>query len=267
MKEQPNYSTIIHSARQRLELTPMQFCVADSINKLSQSPKYNYTCKASKKKLADFLCTSRRTIINCVNKLEELGLIERVNNGNDLKTTDKWYQEVIVGREESSQGSEDVSREGVKKLHGGCEDVSHPSNKETNKEINTKESVATEVDDDYPESCEFIDEAAAIAEILLDHICKWDPTHRYNQKTKVPKSWILSIERAMRIDGRTQEQLEYLIEFIFTQSNCIATFWAGNVQSGKKLREQFDQIKNQIKNSKQNVKHREIQSTVDSLYG
>jgi len=141
-----------------------------------------------------------------------------------------------------------------------------------NKQYNniTKEqitnNVATKVDDELPDSCEFIEDATEIATSLLDAICDWDPTHKYNQKSKPPKSWILSIERAMRIDGRTKEQLQFLIKFIFTQPNKIATFWAGNIQSGKKLRSQFDQIKNQIKNSRENVKHSEIQSTVDSLY-
>jgi len=127
-------------------------------------------------------------------------------------------------------------------------------------------SVATKVDDELPNSCEFIEDATEIATSLLDAICNWDPTHKYNQKSKPPKSWILSIERAMRIDGRTKEQLQFLIKFIFTQPNKIATFWAVNIQSGKKLRSQFDQIKNQIKNSRENVKRSEIQSTVDSLY-
>jgi hypothetical protein len=147
-------------------------------------------------------------------------------------------------------------------------DTATPYNKdlrESVEESQVKESVATKIDDDLPETCEYISEATEVANLLLENICTWDPTHRYNQKKKPPESWVLEIERAMRIDGRTQEQLEFIVEYVFTQSSDAATFWAPNIQSGKKLRSKFDTVKNQIKKDTNHEQHSKVQSTINSM--
>lgn len=99
-------------------------------------------------------------------------------------------------------------------------------------------------------------EAVEVAEFLLGSIKQWEPTHKYNRKEPAIGRWCKDIEKAMRIDGWTQEQLEYVIEYIFTQNTEQAIFWAPNIQSGKKLRKQMDQlvpkIKNEIKRLKKN---------------
>jgi len=94
------------------------------------------------------------------------------------------------------------------------------------------------------------EESLSVAEYLLDSICEFDKAHRYNRTKPNIETWALDIDRAIRIDGRTEEQLKFIIEFLFTQKNPVASFWSSNIQSGKKLREKFDTIKNQIKTEK-----------------
>jgi hypothetical protein len=105
---------------------------------------------------------------------------------------------------------------------------------------------------DFPDSCEFLDEAKEIANYLLDAIILYDPTHKYANNKPAIDNWVLDIERAMRLDGRTKEQLKFIIDYVYKENKKHSAFWAGNVESGKKLRKHFDKIKNQIRQEANN---------------
>jgi len=97
-------------------------------------------------------------------------------------------------------------------------------------------------------------EGSILANRLQEAICTWDETHKYNHNPPALTSWEKEIDKSMRLDGRTQEQLQWMIEYLFrTKRDKVNSFWAPNIQSGKKLRDKFDQIKNQIK-SEQKIK-------------
>ncbi len=91
------------------------------------------------------------------------------------------------------------------------------------------------------------DEAVEVSEYLLKAIKESDPTHKYHKSKPSLKSWGKDIDRAMRIDGRGKNDLLHLIQMIFYENNSVSNFWRANIQSGKKLREKFDVIKNQLK--------------------
>lgn len=105
-------------------------------------------------------------------------------------------------------------------------------------------------DKGLPDSAQYGDEARELAEHLRDRIIEFDPDHKYANNPPSLHGWVKEIERAMRLDGRTYEQLEYMIDYIYTESSSTAQFWQGNIESGKKLRKHFDKIKNQIKNER-----------------
>ncbi|MCE7997069.1 MAG: hypothetical protein HEP71_34235 [Roseivirga sp.] len=123
-----------------------QYAIADSVQKLSSNPKSKNPgwCNANKQSLADFIQVTRRTVINIVNHLEEVGLIER--NPDDVKllrTSEKWFKVVVSWdeyREKLSQEGvkkvhskgEKSSRLGVKEFHGKCEKLSQPSDIDNN---------------------------------------------------------------------------------------------------------------------------------------
>lgn len=101
---------------------------------------------------------------------------------------------------------------------------------------------------------------------LLSAIKEYDSSHRYHNSNPNIESWYEDIDKSIRIDGRTQEQLEFIIEYIFQYDGRNSAFWAGNIESGRKLREKFDTIKNQIKSEKNVQSTSKINSIVDSMY-
>ena len=111
-----------------------------------------------------------------------------------------------------------------------------------------------------------------VAGYLLDSICQWDENHKYNRTKPAIQGWAEDIEKAMRIDGRTREQLEFMIEYLFTKNTETSQFWAPNIQSGYKLRQKFDTIKHKIKRELKNGKktysdrHNESKQFLDNWF-
>lgn len=111
-----------------------------------------------------------------------------------------------------------------------------------------KKSKEEDVGKDFPDS------VLRVAELLKDSICEWDPDHKYNRSDPSMHKWHEDIDRAMRIDGRTEDQLNYMINYIFKKNTRVAGMWRPNIQSGKKLREKFEQVKGMIKEEMQRNK-------------
>lgn len=86
-------------------------------------------------------------------------------------------------------------------------------------------------------------EATEVANYLAEKIISVNP----KAKPK-PKSWVGDIDKAMRIDGRTKQELIGIINWIYAPAG---SFWQPNIQSGKKLREKFDTLTMQSARSKQ----------------
>lgn len=88
---------VLHSARKQLKITINEYCLADSIHKLS-STRSNFPgwCYASKEHLGKTLGFSRRSIHNMLNSLEKKGLIEIQDKTGHLRTTEAWRSAVEV---------------------------------------------------------------------------------------------------------------------------------------------------------------------------
>lgn len=76
-------------------------------------------------------------------------------------------------------------------------------------------------------------EAYRLSVLLFEKIKELDP------KAKMPdfQKWADHMDKLIRIDGRTFEEIEALIFWIFQDS-----FWSKNILSSKKLREKFSQL-------------------------
>ena len=85
------YTTIIHPIRVALSLSLNEYCVLDSIYRLSQNIKYGGWCVQSKANLAKDLDLGDRVIFTIIKTLEEKDLIERNDQGN-LRTKDSWNE-------------------------------------------------------------------------------------------------------------------------------------------------------------------------------
>ena len=119
--------------------------------------------------------------------------------------------------------------------------------KDKYKENDNKSVIALASDVPNSSDSETWQSAIRISNRLCESICEYDPTHRYNANRPNQSAWVKDIDKALRIDGRTEEQMGYIIDYIFRMNGKHSAFWAGNIESGKKLRSQFDKIKNQIK--------------------
>lgn len=129
------YTTIIHAARIKLGITVNEYCVADSIHKLSHNPK-NATnwCYASKKTLADALGLTERTTFAIISKLIEKKIIEQNPDTHHLKTTDLWYDTVEIYKEEEASW-------GMKKLHAPRRNfIDHEESSYTMKKLHEESS-------------------------------------------------------------------------------------------------------------------------------
>lgn len=134
--QSPIYSVVFHSIRIRLGLSLNEYCVADSIHKLSHNPNFPW-CVQTREKLGEFLGISKRSIIEMVKRLDEKGIVEIHPETGHTRTTEKWINAVELSGEESSP-------EPVKKVHQAGEESSPNNN--TNKNIdNTVTKVTGEL--------------------------------------------------------------------------------------------------------------------------
>jgi hypothetical protein len=97
--EEARYTLILHSARKALDITINEYCLADTVHKLSGNrstvPGW---CYASKEHLGSVLGGSRRSIHNMINSLKGRGILELQEDTGYLRTTEVWREAVEVLR-------------------------------------------------------------------------------------------------------------------------------------------------------------------------
>lgn len=81
-------------------------------------------------------------------------------------------------------------------------------------------------------------EAFQLAEVLRSAIAKRDPKSKAARNSDEALKWAHDIDALIRIDGRDPPTIRAVIAWVQTPG-C---FWAGNILSGKKLREKFDTL-------------------------
>lgn len=82
-------------------------------------------------------------------------------------------------------------------------------------------------------------EASRLAELLADRIEeRWRRNGIQKPRPKVTQTWVTDVDRLLRIDRATAHQVEAVIEWCNRDGN----FWAGNIESPKKLREKFTRL-------------------------
>jgi hypothetical protein len=114
--EKLNFTTILHSPRSQLGITINEYCVADLIYNLSK----NGWCYATREYIADCLSLDRRSVTNLTQKLIDKGLMEKDPETKYLRTTDLWYNTIIL-----ESDKEKSSQERGKKVPTGREKSSH----------------------------------------------------------------------------------------------------------------------------------------------
>lgn len=189
------------------------------------------------------------TIYRHFKSLASLGLIDYVKNGKkDCVRLTKLGKTYYVGNEsEKTQNSEmNPSKLGNESEKHSDLNPTYKNTKEHKITKDTKESVALSVCDDSHD----------VANYLFKKISNHQPTFK---KPNIDV-WAKDIDLALRIDGRTKEQLIACIDWIYSTPK--GGFWIANILSGKKLREKFDTMNIQASQATQSKT-----SMVDAIYG
>jgi len=129
------YTTIIHSIRKQLELNCNEYCVLDTIYHLSNNSKFNGWCIKSKENISYQLDLSRQTVHNIIDKLIDIGLVEK-SELKHLRTTEKYCE--LISKLDSKETLHDVNNlysdsketlhEPVKKVYNSSKKTLHNNN-------------------------------------------------------------------------------------------------------------------------------------------
>ena len=91
---QPRFTIVHHPVRRRFGLSLTTYSVIDSIHQLSHRPDHPW-CSQSKSEIAKFLDVSERQVFRAVKEGLEKELLAK-NDRGDLRTTEKWINEVVL---------------------------------------------------------------------------------------------------------------------------------------------------------------------------
>lgn len=84
----------------------------------------------------------------------------------------------------------------------------------------------------------------ATAEKIANHLLTKIKDHKPNFVPQAFHTWVTELDRAIRIDNRTEQELLGCINWIYSDNK--GAFWIPNILSGKKLREKFDTMEAQM---------------------
>lgn len=132
------FININNITRKKLDLTMNEYCLCDMIYHLSNNPKYNW-CVMSKERMANELNLSKQSIHSLINKMIKKWLIEKDDKTNFLRTTQLWYDNVIIEKKDEqsnnfTDGKESLldSKESllgtVKKVYSDSKESLHNNN-------------------------------------------------------------------------------------------------------------------------------------------
>lgn len=104
------------------------------------------------------------------------------------------------------------------------------------------------------------DDSFRLAEYLLNNILRINPNH------KIPNLnlWAKDIDLAIRIDGRTVNQLKECIDWIHKTNEGV--FWRKNILSGSALRAKFDTMNMQVITKKPTQQEKRLSDTAQLIY-
>ena len=143
--EKSTYTTILHEKRIALSLSLSEYCVADSVHKLSNNSKYLW-CKNPVENISKFLGLSERQLVRILQQLIELDFIERMpgsKNNNNVRTTEKWVEEVVLYNSVKSMSKGDILSSKGDKASSTRVRIIKNSNKITNKEKDSSTAVVS----------------------------------------------------------------------------------------------------------------------------
>jgi phage replication O-like protein O len=172
---------------------------------------------------------SRKGIEKSLKILEKHGLIEKEKSkcphgGNGVN---KYVINVYSVTNEEDQGRE-LSTLGVGNSGNQGRELSTVTKETITKEIDISKDISNTSDISLD-----------ISKNLHSSIVSWKKSLN---KNSTPQKWQPDIDKMLRIDGRTEKQINEVIDWLKAGADDGSMFWRKIILSGEKLRKKFDQI-------------------------
>jgi len=201
------------------------------------------SCWPGRALLADRLRASKQTVDRRLSELEAAGAIVVHRRGG--APGDPWRSNLYeVRRVDPGLAAEPTPRLRAEPTPSPTDEPPLASQMATEQEPENKshenKSLAPLVGSDLPASVSsspHLRDAERLADLLADLIAD-----NGSRRPAVTSTWVRDLERLIRIDGRTAEQVEAAIRWCQQDE-----FWRANVLSPAKLRKQYDRMRLQAK--------------------
>jgi len=191
---------------------------------------------------------SQRTVENFIKWAKVVGMVvtHKTSRGNVITVPnyEKYQSDVDTGSGTTSGTASHATSDTSMGASGDT--IKEEENNKRRKE-EKKDSVATFSSDDTP---------MMIADYLLWKIKQSKP----NFKQPNMQIWASDIDKAIRIDNRTKDELIGCINWMYSTKK--GEFWVSNILSGKKLREKFDTMESQMMRSREHKSAKVVQEWV-----
>lgn len=226
-----------------------------------------YTAWPSVRRLCEMTLLSNSTVRTHLSGLVDLGLVEKVERRRrGSGTLSTWLYRIptsdVVQRQSVASSADTQAVESA--------DVSAVSSADTSARGNIIEK----------HNCETLEQSARVDDVEAATESErpgWERarqlTHTFadcveqtgSRRPSVSQSEIREMERMIRLDGRSDEQIEAVIRWLFASPDEIASFWRPNVRSVRKLRSRWDQIAAQVKRSRERTRAGSGASSLDRI--
>lgn len=210
-------------------------------------------CWATDEQLAQMMKCSDRQVARWLDQLEGRGFIRRQTKNRPYRADDGkllWRKErkIFV-----SDGFSKKVSDTDKNVPTNDTDKNVPTD-DTDKNVPYKERISKE------EISKEESHAASAAQRLAQLL--WEKIRAIHPKARPPSmnTWVRDIERLLRIDDRTEHDVERVITWALADD-----FWCRNILSGRKLREKFDQLYISMTKQTQTPQHKEQEATTQKM--
>lgn len=218
----PRYTTIQHDVRLKLGLTFAEYCLLDSIDKLSNRPEFPW-CEVTRPRLAEFIGVDTRTIQRAVKRFLDEGFLEMDQKSQCVRTTIKWHELVNVNGDKMSPGGVTKCRDRGDKMSPLYIYNNINKNTVSDETLSSEEEEGT--DSEIPQTFEeYMEQMGVRRESLVDsegHVSVWWEGDMGRLSKKDEKHHQEAYKRLQRVSGGqpqpakpTNQDTERFIELI-----------------------------------------------------
>lgn len=179
--------------------------------------------------------TARSTIHKWVRYWEGERMCERTGEHDSERNGERFF--IVNYAKYQRYGEQEGEQSGERKGERKGEPRKKVSSNNSVESNNGKSLVAKATEED-----------TRYAEALFDCIIETNPADRTKheknpaQKEGRVKKWAEDVEKMRRLDGVTQDQLAFMLKWLFRSNMKNALFWQKNIRSGETLREKWPQL-------------------------